>query len=91
MIVVANSPLGGCESQVGNAGQTRPLSRVYYWLHKDLKVPVRYSSTDRVSTLKIKPYLLVVKQVSESKVCSLSGQVPRNGPGKNKQGSDPVF
>lgn len=45
-----------CESQVGNTGQTRPLRRVYYWLHKDLKVPVRYSSTES-STLKMKPYL----------------------------------
>lgn len=31
-----------CESQVGNAGQTRRRSRrVYYWFYKDLKVPVR--------------------------------------------------
>lgn len=56
-----------CESQVGNAGQTRRRSRrVYYWLHKDLKVPapVRYSSTES-STLKMKPYI-GVQQVFKS-------------------------
>lgn len=53
-----------CESQVGNAGQTRPLRRVFHWLHKDLKVPVRYSSTES-STLKMKPYI-GVQQASKS-------------------------
>lgn len=76
-----------CESQVGNTGQTRPLRRVYYWLHKDDKVPVRYSSTES-STLKMKPYLTLECSRFLREVCSLSDQIPRNDPGKNKQGSE---
>lgn len=88
MTVVANFPLGMCESQVGNAGQTRRRSRrVYYWLRKDLKVPVRYSSTESISILKMKPYL-TLECSRFLRVCSLSDQVPRNHPGK-KQGSEP--
>lgn len=59
-----------CESQVGNAGQTRRLRSVYYWLHKDLEVPVRYSSTES-STLKMKPYLTLECSRFLREVCSL--------------------
>lgn len=66
-----------CESQVGNTGQTRPLRRVFHWLHKDLKVPVRYSSTES-STLKMKPYIRV-QQVSKSMLAIRSSSKKTSG------------